>query len=95
MAPQFKETDMTKKELIEKMALEMGVSKKAAEIAVESFIKIVAGQMRQPGHEVVMRGFGTFRSKLVPARTGRNPLTGKTAEIPERIKVSFKSSKVA
>ena len=86
---------MTKKDLIEHMALEMGVSKKAAEMAVESFIKIVQGQMRQPGREVVLRGFGTFRSKLVPTRTGRNPKTGESIEIPEHIKVVFEPSKVA
>ena len=85
---------MTKKELIEHMALEMGVSKTAAEMAVEAFIKIVQGQMRHPGREVVMRGFGTFKAKLVPARTGRNPQTGAPVEIPEHIKVTFKASKV-
>ena len=86
---------MTKKDLIEHMALEMGVSKKAAEMAVESFIKIVQGQMRQPGREVVLRGFGTFMAKLVPTRKGRNPKSGETIEIPEHIKVVFKPSKVA
>lgn len=86
---------MTKKDLIEHMALEMGVFKKVAEMAVEAFIKIVQGQMRHPGREVVMRGFGTFKAKLVPARTGRNPQTGAPVEIPEHIKVIFKPSKVA
>ena len=86
---------MTKKELIEHVALEMGVSKRSGEMAVEAFINIVQGQMRQPGREVVLRGFGTFRSKLVPTRMGRNPKTGEAVEIPERIKVSFKPSKVA
>lgn len=86
---------MTKKELIEHMALEMDVSKKSAEMAVEAFLKIVAGQMRQPGREVVLRGFGTFRSKLAPTRKGRNPKSGETIEIPEHIKVVFKPSKVA
>lgn len=85
---------MTKKELIEHMALEMCVSKKSAEMAVEAFLKIVAGQMRQPGRDVVLRGFGTFRSKLVPTKMGRNPKTGAPVEIPEHIKVSFKPSKV-
>lgn len=86
---------MTKKDLIEHMALEMGVSKKSAEMAVEAFIKIIQGQMRQPGHEVVMRGFGAFKAKPVPARTGRNPQTGAPVEIPEHIKVVFKPSKAA
>ena len=86
---------MTKKELIEHVALEMGVSKRSGEMAVEAIIAIIQGQMRQPGREVVLRGFGTFRSKLVPTRTGRNPKTGEAVEIPERIKVSFKPSKVA
>ena len=86
---------MTKKELAEKLALEMGVSKKSGEMAVEAFINILQGQMRQPGGEVVLRGFGTFRSKLVPTKMGRNPKTGASVEIPERIKVTFKPSKVA
>ena len=86
---------MTKKELAEKLALEMGVSKRSGEMAVEAFINIIQGQMRQPGHEVVMRGFGTFKAKPVPARTGRNPQTGAPVEIPEHIKVVFKPSKVA
>ena len=86
---------MTKKELAEKLALEMGVSKRSGEMAVEAFINIIQGQMRQPGREVVLRGFGTFRSKLVPTRTGRNPKTGEAVEIPEHIKVVFKPSKVA
>ena len=86
---------MTKKELIEHMALEMGVSKKSAEMAVEAFLKIVAGQMRQPGREVVLRGFGTFRAKMTRAVKGRNPKTGEAIEIPPRLKVVFKPSKVA
>ena len=86
---------MTKKELAEKLALELGVSKRSGEMAVEAFITIIQGQMRQPGREVVLRGFGTFKSKVAPARTGRNPKTGESIEIPERIKVTFKPSKVA
>ena len=86
---------MTKKELIEKVAMEMGVSKRSAEMAVESIITVIQGQMRQPGREVVLRGFGTFKSKVAPARTGRNPKTGESIEIPERLKVTFKPSKVA
>ena len=86
---------MTKKDLIEHMALEMGVSKKSAEMAVESFIKIVQGQMRQPGHEVVLRGFGTFGTKMTKPAMGRNPKTGEAIEIPPRLKVTFKPSKVA
>jgi len=86
---------MTKKELIEHVALEMGVSKRSGEMAVEAFINIIQGQMRQPGREVVLRGFGTFRSKLVPTKMGRNPKTGAPVEIPEHIEVTFKPSKVA
>lgn len=86
---------MTKKDLIEHMSLEMGVSKRAAEMAVESFIKIVQGQMRQPGREVVLRGFGTFKAKMTAATKGRNPKTGETIEIPPRLKVVFKPSKVS
>lgn len=85
---------MTKKELIEKVALEMGVSKRPGEMAIETIFGIIKEQMSVPGNEVVLRGFGTFKSKLVPARPVRNPKTGESIEIPERIKVTFKPSKV-
>ena len=84
---------MTKKELIEKAALELGMSKGAAGKCVETIIEIIAGQLRQPGREVVFRGFGTFRNKAVPAKLGRNPKTGEQIPIPAKHKVVFTASK--
>lgn len=84
---------MTKKELAEMVALEMGVSRRSGEMAVEAVLTIISGQMRQPGREVTLRGFGTFKSKAAPARTGRNPKTGEAIEIPAHHKVTFKPSK--
>ena len=84
---------MTKKELISMTAAEMGVSKKAAEMSIDAIFGVIAGQMRQPGRDVYLRGFGRFSSKIVSARTGRNPKTGEEIEIPEKLKVIFKMAK--
>ena len=84
---------MTKKELIENVAAETGVSKAAAEMAVKAVTTIIGAQMRQPGREVIIRGFGTFKSTHKPSYTGRNPKTGEPVTIPERIKVTFKASR--
>jgi len=38
--------------------------------------------------------FGTFEKQVRKARTGRNPMTGKSVEIPERYGLKFKPSTV-
>jgi DNA-binding protein HU-beta len=38
-------------------------------------------------------GFGKFTKKTRPARTGRNPRTGTTIQIPERTTVAFSAGK--
>ena len=86
---------MNKSELIEKTALELGMSKGAAGKAVETIIAIIAGQLRQPGREVYIRGFGKFKSKYVPARQGRNPRTGLPCMFAPQHKVTFRASKVS
>jgi nucleoid DNA-binding protein len=45
------------------------------------------------GDRVELRGFGIFEAKETKARTGRNPSTGATIEIPASRKASFRPSK--
>jgi len=84
---------MNKAELIEKLAEKYGAPSKAeAGRALEAFIEIVKEELKK-GNEVAIGGFGTFRAKKRAARTARNPRTGETVQVPERIVPTFKPGK--
>lgn len=44
------------------------------------------------GEEVTIRSFGTFASKRMESRKGRNPLTGAQVGVPARMVPTFKFS---
>ena len=46
------------------------------------------------GEKVSIPGFGTFESKTRAARTGRNPRTKETVEIPASTVPTFKAGKL-
>ena len=45
------------------------------------------------GNRVELRGFGAFSVKHRPSRTGRNPRTGDTVNVPEKYVPYFKTGK--
>jgi len=63
---------MTKTELIEKIAKELGCTKKLAADFLNLFIKLITGSVAH-GHAVRLQGFGTFDVSHRAARTGVNP----------------------
>ena len=81
---------MTKAELIEKMAKDVGISKAAAGKALNSFTKNVSGALKK-GDKIALIGFGTFSVAKRKARKGRNPQTGKEITIRARRVVKFKA----
>ena len=84
---------MNKTDLVNVVAAEANLSKKAAEAAVNATLAAVADALKN-GDKVQLIGFGTFEVKNVAAREGHNPKTGETIQIPESKKVSFSASKV-
>jgi integration host factor subunit beta len=46
------------------------------------------------GDRVEIRGFGSFSAKPRSARTGRNPRTGATVEVSEKVIPHFKTGKL-
>ncbi|MFQ5847855.1 MAG: HU family DNA-binding protein, partial [Candidatus Methylomirabilales bacterium] len=72
---------MTKAELVDRMARDAKVTKRAAEAALESALKAVKDTLKR-GRKVTLVGFGTFATGRRKARTGRNPQTGRTIKIP-------------
>jgi DNA-binding protein HU-beta len=83
---------MNRSELIALMADEAGISKAAAERALSAVIDGIAGALKK-GDKVSLVGFGTFSVSNRAARTGRNPRTGATINIPASKVPKFKAGK--
>ncbi len=74
---------MNKTQLIEAIAKDAGLSKKAAEAALNAFIANVQKSLKK-GEPVQLIGFGTFTVVKRGRRKGRNPKTGEPMVIPAR-----------
>jgi DNA-binding protein HU-beta len=83
---------MSKQELVNHVADQTGLSKKDAEAALASVVDGVKGALVK-GDSVTLVGFGTFSVSHRGARTGRNPQTGATIQIPARKAPVFKAGK--
>ncbi|MGH7370122.1 MAG: HU family DNA-binding protein [Candidatus Methylomirabilaceae bacterium] len=83
---------MTKAELVDKIARDSKVTKKAAEAALGSFIAGVRDSLKK-GKKVTLVGFGTFAVARRAARNGRNPQTGAVIKIKAARVPRFKAGK--
>ena len=83
---------MNKVNLVEAVAEQAGLSKKAAEAAVAAVLDAVVGAVAK-GDKVQLVGFGTFEVRARAARTGRNPRTKETIKIPASKLPVFKAGK--
>jgi DNA-binding protein HU-beta len=72
--------NMTKAEIIEKMAKDADISKAEARKALDSFVEGIKKSLKK-GIKVSLVGFGTFSVSKRKARTGRNPRTGEMIKI--------------
>lgn len=84
------ENTMNKTELIAAMAETSGLSKKDCDAALAAFITTVETALKS-GEKVQLIGFGSFEVKERAARTGRNPRTKETVEIPASKAPVFKA----
>jgi len=78
---------MTKADLIARIAKDAKISKKAGEVALNTFVKAVKESLKK-GQAVQLIGFGSFTLAKRSARMGRNPQTGavikiKAAKVPK------------
>jgi DNA-binding protein HU-beta len=80
---------MNKAELVTAMAEKSGLTKAAAEKALNALTAAVTESMKK-GQRVGLVGFGSFSVAKRSARTGRNPQTGKEIKIPAKKVVKFK-----
>ena len=83
---------MTKAELVEEVAKESDLTKKDAEVIVQTVLDSITDAL-QRGEGVELRGFGSFRIRNRSSRQGRNPKTGSDVNVPAKKIPHFKPGK--
>ena len=83
---------MKKSDIAGRVADRIGLSRFASGNAVDAGFEAV-GEALASGEEVRIAGFGTFTTGSQPARTGRNPRTGKSLEVLASTAPAFKPGK--
>ncbi len=83
---------MNKADLISKIAVNSGLSKKDSEKALAAAIDAIVESLKV-GEKVQLVGFGIFDVKERAARTGRNPKTKEAIKIPASRVPQFKAGK--
>lgn len=83
---------MKKTELIAAIAEQSGLSKKDAEKALSATLDTIVKAVAE-GDKIQLTGFGTFEQRQRNARTGVDPRTGNSIEIPASKVPAFKAGK--
>ena len=84
--------NLTKKDLVNTIYMQVGFSKQIIENLVEEFFSIIVSNLIED-KIIKISNFGTFSVRSKKSRIGRNPKTKETKEISERDVVLFKPSK--
>lgn len=82
----------SKSEIVAELAGTVGVDKKQAAAMLESLVGMA---IREASVGFVIPGLGKLVKVERAARTGRNPATGETLQIPAKTVLKFKIAKVA
>ncbi|GAA3197162.1 HU family DNA-binding protein [Actinocorallia longicatena] len=81
---------MNKRELVDAIAERLSGSKKDAAEAVDAILDTIQSTVAK-GEKVAITGFGSFEKADRPARTARNPATGKTIQVAATSVPKFKA----
>ena len=84
--------NLTKKDLVNMIYMQVGFSKQITENLVEEFFSIIVSNLCKKKNVKISK-FGTFLIRSKSSRIGRNPKTKEEKEIPKRDVVLFKPSK--
>ena len=83
---------MLKKELVEFVAAQAGLTKKQATASVEAMLSGVSGALKK-GESVLLTGFGKFEVRNRASRPGINPKTLAKIVLPATKVPAFKAGK--
>mgnify|MGYP001442937722 FL=1 len=84
--------NLTKKDIIKSIYLQIGLSKKIIDLFLEDIIKILTSSIKE-NKKVKISKFGTFIVRNKKKRIGRNPKTKEKTNVSERNVLLFKPSK--
>ncbi len=84
---------MNKAEFIEKFAKENHISVKISAAIVDTILDAIKEALIQK-KRVEIRGFGSFSIKEYDSYTGRNPKTGESIGVQNKLAPFFKMSKI-
>ena len=85
-------TNLTKKDLVNIIYMQVGFSKQISEHLIDEFFSLITLNLKKE-KKLKLSKFGTFFIKLKKSRIGRNPKTKENKIISERNVVLFKPSK--
>ena len=85
-------TNLTKKDLVNSIYMQIGFSKQISEILIEDFFLMLFDNIRD-NKKVKLSKFGTFFLRKKNERIGRNPKTKEKKIISARNVILFKPSK--
>lgn len=84
---------MTKSDLIESLTFgQTHLATKDIELSVKILLEEMSNALAS-GERIEIRGFGSFSLHFRPPRTGRNPKTGESVELPGKYVPHFKPGK--
>ena len=84
--------NLTKKDLVNLVYMQLGFSKKISENLIDDFFQTIIDNLSKE-KTLKLSKFGTFSVRQKKSRVGRNPKTKKEVSISERNVVLFKASK--
>tara|TARA_Y100000768_G_C23745030_1_gene571151 strand:+ start:63 stop:362 length:300 start_codon:yes stop_codon:yes gene_type:complete len=85
-------TNLTKKDLVNSVYMQLGFSKQISENLIEDFLETIVSNIKSE-KKLKLSKFGTFIVRQKKSRIGRNPKTKETKMISSRDVVLFKPSK--
>ena len=84
--------NLTKKDLVNLIYMQLGFSKQISENLIEDFLSTIVSNIKRE-KKLKLSKFGTFSIRQKKSRIGRNPKTKETKMISSRDVVLFKPSK--
>ena len=84
-------SNVTKKEIVETIASQTGITQVDTKIVVESFLVAIADALKN-NRNIEIRGFGRFKIRHKKARQARNPRTGEKVFVDAGLKPVFEPS---
>ncbi|WP_286342919.1 HU family DNA-binding protein [Ferrimonas sp. YFM] len=85
------ERPMNRKQLIQTMAARSGLSQSQCQASLTQLLATIAQALHE-GEKVYLPKLGVFEVRHHLPKSGRNPITGETIEIPFRSSAAFRPS---